>query len=382
MNKQLLIFILLMFLLSAFLSTCKKPFDPVVITINYNYLAVDGFINTGSNSVTTIILSRTRTIADTTNVPELNAQVSIVSSNGASYNLQQSGNNGAYVSNTLNLDTTQTYQLAITASDGSKYASDFVPCKQAPPIDSISWQQQNGVNIYVNTHDPNNNTHYYKWDFTETWQYRSTLQNYWGESNGFLFVKDSTTQTYICWYTDNSTNVLLGSSIALSQDVITQAPITVIPNDDVKINFRYSILVRQHALTADAYNYWLIIQKTSQQLGSLFDVQPSQITGNFHSLTNPNTPVIGFLSATSEQQQRIFVSNDQLSYWPYNNSLEHGCPLAYGPADPSNILIYIPYSDTSYAPYYFANSSELIFTKRVCIDCTEFGGTNQKPPFW
>ncbi len=381
MNKGIVKYFCFLFLLICIL-TCKKAYNPPAVTTNYNYLAVDGFINTGSNSISTIILSRTRTIADTINTPELNAQVSIVSSNGTSYNLQQSGNNGMYVSNTLNLDTTQKYQLAIATADGNKYASDFVGCKLTPPIDSVNWQQQNGVNIFLNTHDPNNNTHYYKWDYTETWQYHSTLQNFLGVSNGLIYYEDSTNQTYMCWYTDNSTNILLGSSIALSHDEISQAPIAVIPDDDVKINIRYSILVHQYALTQDAYNYWLTIQKTSQQLGSLFDLQPSQINGNFHSLTNPGMPVIGFVSACSIEQNRIFISNDQLANWPYNKSLEYSCPMVLTPVNPVNFAIYT-YSDTSYAPYYFMPmNGPLVVTKKICIDCTLQGGVSHAPSFW
>jgi hypothetical protein len=44
---------------------------------------------------------------------------------------------------------------------------------------------------------------------------------------------------------------------------------------------RYSINVRQYGLTKEAYNYWQIIQKSSQQSGSIFDPQPAQVIGKY-----------------------------------------------------------------------------------------------------
>src|SRR5579863_9636796 len=106
----------LMLLLTTGFSTCREPYAPPAITNPNRFLVVDGFINTGANTVTTFNLSRTRNLDDTTvtGVPELDAQISIVSSSGAAYPLTETVGTGIYSSGALTLDVTQQYHLSIT----------------------------------------------------------------------------------------------------------------------------------------------------------------------------------------------------------------------------------------------------------------------------
>ena len=105
-------------LLVASALTCKKPFTPPAITASNNYLVVDGVINTGANAVTTINLNRTRNLVDTivSGIPELNAQVTIVSANGTTYPLADTASKGLYSTPPLNLDITQQYRIAIISA--------------------------------------------------------------------------------------------------------------------------------------------------------------------------------------------------------------------------------------------------------------------------
>ena len=119
--------------------------------------------------------------------------------------------------------------------------------------------------------------------------------------------------TYNCWTTGNSNSIILGSSITLSSDVISHALVTSFAKNDPKMDIKYSMLVRQYPLDLEAYKYWLTVQKNSQSLGGLFDVQPSQIKGNFHSVTNPNDPAVGYVSACSVQELRMFISNTEFT---------------------------------------------------------------------
>jgi hypothetical protein len=361
---------------------CKQAYLPPAVKAANNYLVADGFINTGANAVTSFNLNRTRNLNDTTvtGIPELHAQVSILGSGGASYPLVDTANTGIYSSAPLNLDITQQFSITITTSDGQKYSSDPVPCQVTPPIDSVYWRQPSDFTVYVNTHDPTNHTRYYRWGYSETWQHDSQLNTAWAVVNHMIIATDSTDQKYECWSTDSSTNVLIATSAALAQDDITAFPVITIPNGDPRLEIEYSILVRQYAITEDAFNYWQLIQKTSENLGTLFDLQPTQLTGNLHCLTNPSQPVIGFISAGTLQQQRIFISYISLNNWPHN-SPGFGCDtveISYPFSDP---LAY-NYPDTNYAPWYFITFGPLVLASKVCLDCTLIGGTNIKPSFW
>ncbi len=88
--------------------------------------------------------------------------------------------------------------------------------------------------------------------------------------------------------------------------------VATITKDDPKMDIGYSMLVRQYPLDQQAYTYWLNVQKNSQSLGGLFDLQPGQLPGNIHGVTNPKDPVVGYVSACSIAEKRIFISNSQL----------------------------------------------------------------------
>ena len=370
-------------LLTTGLAACRQAYNPPAIKAANNYFVVDGFINTGLNAVTMFNLNRSRNLGDSTvtGIPELNASASIVSSSGASYPLTDTANTGIYSSAPLNLDITQQYSIAITTSDGQKYSSDPVPCKQTPPIDSLYWQQPSDLIIYVNTHDPTGNTRYYRYDYQETWEHDAQLSTPWIAVNDTLEATDSTNQKAQCWNTAPSTHIIVATSAALAQDNIVAFPVETIPLGDARVDIGYSILVRQYAMTEDAYNYWLLIQKTSQQLGTLFDIQPTQLIGNIHCLTNPSAPVIGFISASSVQQQRINIYPSSLSdNWTHNspgvncNTIEIG----YN----ANDFPVFSYPDTSYGPYYFNGPDSLVLAPSFCTNCLYFGGTTIKPSFW
>jgi Domain of unknown function (DUF4249) len=369
---------------------CRKAYEPPEIRASNHFLAMDGVINTGANSSSSFIISRSLNLTDTVpNIPELNAQVFIQSSGGAMYPLIDSADNGNYISAPLNLDPGQKYQIAVTTKEGNKYLSDLVTPKISPPIDSITWQVvydastvNDALKIFVNAHDPSNNTRYYRWDYTETYQHHSEYQSYWYRDGDMIFPIDNASQsTYSCWSTENSTSILLGTSISLSADVISQAPIASFPKDDPRLDFRYSTLVRQFPLDQEAYNYWLTVQKNSQSLGGLFDLQPSQIRGNIHGVTNPNDPVLGYVSASSVQELRTFIDNRSLPGWKSNPSVN--CPITIIPTDPQNTLRW-NYADTSKDVYYFntGNPPTMNITNKDCLDCRYQGGTNIQPPFW
>src|ERR1700748_927264 len=111
---------------------CRKLYDPPVIEGNNHFLAVNGFIYTGTGVTSMIALSRSLNLYDSvTDRPELNAGVIIQSSAGDMYSLIDSAGAGIYQSAALNLDSTLQYRLNVVTSDGNKYQSDFVSVKQA-----------------------------------------------------------------------------------------------------------------------------------------------------------------------------------------------------------------------------------------------------------
>ena len=377
---------------------CKKPYNLPVVATNSNYLVVEGVINSGADS-TFIKLSRTVNVSSKTTLsPELHAQLAVQGDQNTSYPLTET-KNGTYVAVGLNLDATHKYRLAITTSAGKQYQSDYVAVVNSPAIDSVSYVvKPDGVDIFSNTHDPKNNTRYYRWDYQETWIIHSNFTSYFKSNGDTVLGRDLfNDEVNICWQSDTSSTIIIGSSARLSSDVIVNNPIISIPSTSEKFSSRYSIQVRQYALSGDAFNFWQNLKKTTEDLGSIFDPEPSHLNGNIHSVNNPTEPVIGYISVGSTSCQRIFIDNRQLPAWVATKAYPD-CLLdtllykylAKGSIIPVNqIDLYINYHkfvgsalipvDAISVP----GSPPLGYSASdaKCVDCT-LRGTNKQPAFW
>ena len=129
-------------------------------------------------------------------------------------------------------------------------------------------------------------------------------------------------------------------------------------------------------------------------MGGIFDPQPSQLRGNFHCVSDPLEPVLGYITAGRPAETRIYINNRDLPVWlpstPYN-----GCRLDTDLYDKhlpnSNVVInevkeviytgidmpIVPYKPDPRLvhPLGYTGSSP------ACVDCT-LRGTNVQPSFW
>ncbi|MEP7229264.1 MAG: DUF4249 domain-containing protein [Ginsengibacter sp.] len=368
---------------------CKEKFNTKIPSPATGYLVVEGFISSGQ-SATEIMLTRSVKLYDSVDViPEHNAVVNIESETNELFPLSETGS-GVYTSDILSLDDAKKYRLQIRTQDNKEYLSDFATFKKTPDIDSISWiRDDNGVKIYINTHDPTNNTRYYHWKFEETWEFHSTY------NSSLIYIRDQNfnpsgvtyrnvsqapdTTIFKCWKTVNSTNITIGSSEKLSKDVI-YLPLVSIEPASVELSVLYSINVRQYALSHEAYIFFQKVKKNTESLGSIFDAQPSDLQGNIHCVTDPSEIVVGYIDISEEKIKRIFINNSELPGWGYSQ----GCVQTILDNQPDSILKYgvglSPMVPTALGPFgvivKFSATPD-----QNCIDCT-LKGTNMRPSFW
>jgi hypothetical protein len=358
---------------------CLQPFTPPEVSGGRGFLVVDGFLNAGDDS-TRIRLTRTQLLRDPRQTPaERGAQVRIEGDRGAAYALTE-GSPGNYAMPAVLPGDGQQYRLRIRTSNGQEYLSAYVPVKLTPPIDSVNWQVTgDGVQVYVNTHDPAANTRFYRWEFEETWEFRTPfpLQYYLNKGKKEL-VRENVNR---CWKHVPSRQIVLGTSRLLTEDIIYQYPLVRMESTSEKHRTRYSILVRQYALTREAYDYWQNLERNTENLGTLFDPQPSEVLGNIASVNNPEEPVMGFFGAGSVQEKRLFLTRDQLPEWPRITGYEQ-CFLDSLPNNESVRELL----QTTVLPVVFEISMGgsimyYLTSEPRCIDC-RLSGTNKMPPYW
>ena len=361
---------------------CKEVYKPKEIQTNPNILVVDGTVISGNDS-SIITLSRTRNINDeTASLKELGAHVSVLGVSGLEYPFIEQGN-GRYVIDQLLLDTTQQYQLKIITADGNEFRSEIGKVHTSPPIDSVYWSQDSSrnVHVYLNTHDPSNNTRYYRWEYKETWEYRSAFSStlIYNPATDMFDFRGLANQIYRCYQTQASSTIEVISTKQLSADIVNKYEVTYVPAGSEKISVMYSDLIRQYAIPVEAFNFWQNLKKNTEQLGSLFDLQPFTELGNIKCVNDPSTKCIGFISFTTLQEKRIFISHNDLVYWDYQ---PYYSDCAVDTVMPGDISRYFPPGGPYYNTPIGTDNGRYLLGTNQCVDCTYHGGTNIKPSYW
>ncbi len=388
MNKLYGCLILLLLIIG-----CKEKYESPVVSLATGYLVVEGVVNSGQGA-TTITLSRSTPLDNRTPQYEKGAQLTVEGEDKTVFTLSED-TLGRYIGNNLPLKSSVKYRLNIKTSNGKGYQSDFVPVKENPPIDSINWvRNTEGVQLFINTHDSQNNTHYYQWEYIETWSFESEFQTFikydvktTGVNNKTYSAiwRDPTNPQYFdasmyyCWQTFRSPNILLGTTAKLNQDVV-HLPLAFVPKGSIKLKLVYSINVKQYSLTPEAYTFLDIMKRNTEQTGSIFDAQPSGIFGNIHNVADATEPVIGYLTVCPIREKRIFIKNKEVPNWGYANTCLETTFINNSNTIRDKGLNFIPTNVVpNLAPFpaipsFFAAPAE-------CVDC-RLSGTNIKPAFW
>jgi hypothetical protein len=368
---------------------CKKPYLPPVVDAPNSYLVVEGVLNASAavNDTTFIKLSHTVKLADKTGTnPETGAQITVEGDGFLRQLIETNGGN--YYITGLGLNTANKYQVKITTSSGLVYESDPVEVKITPEIDDIGFRiKDNQLQVLSNAHDASNNTRYYRYEYDETWRFHSRYESSYKVENGDVVRRGQNEGIYNCFAHEKSNIIALASTSKLAQDVVSDNVVANIGLESEKISVRYSMLLKQYALTKEAYEFWENLKKNTEQLGSVFDALPSQLTGNIHSVNNPAEPVIGYIGASTVQTKRVYINKSQLpddlrAKYPYECSLVDALYKGLQGIDEvaGGILngIYLPVSAIT------DNRGKIIgFTRSepACVDCT-LRGVRNPPAFW
>lgn len=381
MKTYLYIFILLVF------TQCRERYEPAIKGEEKNLLVVQGFIN--SNGQTQITLSRTTLLSENGIAIETGSIVVIEGDDNTVYPLVEQ-DSGRYISqyNTLNNNTK--YRLSIRSSNGKTYLSDWRKEIKTPLIDSITFTRPgNGIEIYVNAKDPENDTRYYRWNIEEDWEIRSAYK-----TAAFYTLDRSTApptvvaqfyypdraynlSLYYCWGSRKSSNIILGNTAKLTEDRI-YFPVAKYKQGADELAVLYSILVKQYGMSKEGYEFYEKMKKNSENLGTTFDPQPSELKGNFLCVENPKEAVIGFMEVSTVEEKREFISNQQLPEWNYDSKCE---PEILIPLRNDTLYSAVHLAERMLTNYYPGPLGGVLAAPKECVDCT-LRGTNVKPAFW
>ncbi len=235
-----------------------------------------------------------------------------------------------------------------------------IPFKQAPPFDMVADHCQ----IYLDTSDPTNQCKFFRWNFSETWEFRLPFDKALNK---------------VCWINEESQEINVKSTTGLSRAVINQYPLHYITNESDRMNVKYSILVNQYSLSEEEFSYWDKLKAVTQNVGSLFDITPASIPNNIFCNENPSERVLGYFSVSAKSSKRVFIKDHFRNMPNLYNDCIHDTIYGNFPTIPDlNKSVWI--LDYNYGPGANPPYTTVTYTQG-CSDCT-VRGTKIKPLFW
>lgn len=379
MQKYIIILIILC-------NSCIQEYSPDISKYE-NILVVDGKL-TNLPGPYIVRLSRSYRFEENAGQPVSGAQLKIISNDGIETQMEET-DKGIYVTtdNTFIGIAGASYKLQIII-DEEIYESEMETLIPPVPIDSIFWEhtktgrQGDAIQLLVATHDPQNKTRYYGWDYFDTWKYTVPIDDpeHLDRREGYA----------------NSTNYNfnIASTINRNADVIEKQPLLLIGEDINKLHLRYSILVTQYAYSEKAFKYLKDLVSLNQNQGSLFDPIPYSLTGNIKCVSDRNLPILGYFVIAGASEKRIFIDRSELpeEYRPISGFEDCDLELVFVRWELRDNVRLDHKVDSLMGKGYAIFKEEfeggtggpkvhVYLAKRRCFD-SRASGTNTKPDFW
>jgi hypothetical protein len=295
------------------LSTAVACIEPYEINDSKptNTLVVEAVISNQMKKHQVLLSRASASFNDKTLKREEGAVVTIADGEGSVVSLTEE-RPGVYVTPEFAAEPGKSYTLHIKTTSGRQYASRGVLFNDGPDIGAlyakyVQKDELKGIEIYVDTEDPKNQAHFFRWDYIDAYEVHAPFPSnwIWLGGNNVEFRHDGIDT---CYVTDTLRNILIRSTNGLEQDKITGQAIRFIPDYSYALKYRYGILVQQFSLSEEGYSYWENLRTISERQGSLSDVQPGSLPGNISCITDDDETVIGYFEVCKVSEKRLFTS--------------------------------------------------------------------------
>lgn len=415
--------VLAVLLLGLFLSSCVEEYWPEIVETNDFSLVVDGNISNQAGPYT-VRLSKTKSINDTSNTPLVGASMKFINQNGSTQDLVEL-KPGTYQTTDPNFtgQIGDSYKLQIVTPSGEIYESSYETILDPVAIESVEMIEESkiidetsqealpGFQFYVSSAEMGAQKNYVYWELEETYEHHADYKILYVYEGFFVLLGDGAWHIpraldfhktlYKCWTVGNVAEMFTAETSQLSVAKFNQQPLHFIPYENDKLKVNYSLHVKQHKISEEAFRYLKAIQDQNSGQGSFYSTQPFQVKGNIRNINNPGEEVLGyFLGIGTSEPERLFTRRPPGSI-PGKPSWEIDCgsPIYNTADDPALSLLYQNADEAMYPIYtghimvqdYGVSSPEagngtpievLAYLPYPCADCRIHGGTTTKPNYW
>lgn len=364
--------------------SCRDPFEPELRDIPTEVLVVEGYIEVDGESE--IRLSKTVPVRSTQSSPAIiGAKLSLLDSNNGRWEFVEK-EEGVY-SLIGNFSPFENYHLQIELPGAKIYRTENLQPIVSPEIEELGFiRDQNRVEIFVSTKG-NDQARYFLWSYQEHWIFRPGVISRLIFENGLVRFREEDERIDLCWNSNINPNIVLQNAARFEDNRILQRELVLIPNNSEKLTQRYSIEVKQMAISQEAFDFWEILKKNSDDIGGIFSPLPSLIRGNIYNVTDESEPVIGFISMGKSATKRIYIDINDVFPWPVFIPEYEFCRISFQdtiPATDQAVFEAFGRGGRMPARELRASNGEIIGyfgAPTQCVDCT-LRGTKLRPEFW
>lgn len=375
-----------MFLLTLFiLGGCIKPYQPKYTTETTEKYVVQGMV-TNQEGWQDVNISVSSSLTNQLYTPLNGCRVEIIDDQNNKFDLEDNGqgNYSVWMSAEY-LIVGRSYKLRIHLPNMEILESSFDQMQDSPPVDEVYYElletttkdpaaEQMGIQIYIDLKASENQSQFYRWKLSETWEYHAAYPREFYFDGTIQQVSPPDSSKMQCWKTQSIDEIYTLSTKNLTSHSYTKFPLQFVSYKTDRLAIKYSMFIQQIALSEDAYTFWDQLRENNNIGEGLYAEQPMNIQGNIENVSNPNSKVLGFFQASSISTKRIFIEQVDQSFLDYSN----GCSpriLIKGLIEiiPSMYPAYLMTVNDSWAPIVLNNN---------CFDCTISGGSLEKPDFW
>ncbi|MDC6389644.1 DUF4249 domain-containing protein [Maribacter sp. PR1] len=386
------------------MQNCVEPLELQHEESGFESMLVVQATITDENKLQEVRLSRTFPLDTTGIYGEGGAMVQVTDSDGGMYDFTYQGE-GRYVSSaSFAARTGIGYRLNFITSDGKEYISEEEIAPAPTQIDSLYTERDfrdgdldEGIFIYADSFDPTGQNKFFRYEYEETYK---IIAPYWNAVDLYIRMplpdlvvafKLKEQEERVCFGFEKSSEIIQQNSGNFSNNRITKFPVRFINKDNFIISHRYSILVKQHVQSQEAYAYYKALEELFASNGVLSQIQTGFLEGSITALDNPEEQVIGFFEVSSVSEKRLFF--DYVDYFPDLELPKYISECTFYPIPIDNYEFLNFTIENGYKFYEFGEGADLenpeelgeaapfVMVTPACGDCTKLG-SNIAPDFW
>ncbi|PLW94404.1 MAG: hypothetical protein C0591_13025 [Marinilabiliales bacterium] len=236
-----------------------------------------------------------------------------------------------------------------------------------------------GYQFYVDTKTAEQDTNYLLWQMDYTYQYEANYLARYVYDNYQMETMHPSDSLLTCWKTGKRKEIITNKTENLSEPTLKKIPLCYITTETKELSIRYSLLVKQHTISYEAYRFWNQLEEFKEDTYWLYAKQPYPIKGNLECTSDGDEIILGYFMVAGVDEKRVFVDRPLGVDWHYKTD----CGFYTG-----EYMTYKLHLLHDSWPVYLTkywngfNYITALPQEQYCVDCRQSGGELTPPEFW